>query len=152
MSTISISYPSTIPLPVTDYSGAPRNTTLVSQPAQGVIARRSRFVKAYTQLQVNWMLTDSQYLALSSFFSITLYNGSACFKMELRYPRNTELEMWVVRFLEGLQATRQDGFWNVRTTIDLIRNFLGPTRVDEDAEERLTEDGDLRVIEPEVTE
>lgn len=117
-----IEWPSALPLPHLEYSGAPRVPTISSSLDQGAIIRRSRFSKTYSQIRVRWVLTSaSSYEAFSSFFADDLGNGISAFAIDLRYPRNSSLEEWMVRFLAGYEMDYEDGAWIIHAELDLIR-------------------------------
>jgi hypothetical protein len=112
-----------IAIPVPDYNAGPRNATISSAPGYPVTFHRSRFQKSYVVLRVGWFLDESQNNALKSFFFYTVYNGTAPFSLELRYPQNSALATWMVRFLEGLEMEHIDGGWKVTGTLELIRTL-----------------------------
>ena len=115
-----ISWPAAIPLPLIDYSGGPRNGTIVSDVNSGAIERRSRFERSYAEIEATWRLTGTQYVTFKAFFSDTLGDGTAQFKLELRYPNNSVLTEWAVRFLGGYAAQYLNGMWEIKTTLDVI--------------------------------
>lgn len=117
---ITESWPSTIPLPYVDYSGSPRNATLVSSLESGNILRRKRFQKSYTGVAVVWILADTEYALFKTFFESTIDVGAALFKMDLRFPQNSALQEWAVRFVEGYDAAHIDGNWRISANLDLI--------------------------------
>lgn len=116
-----IVYPSSLPLPFVDYSGAPRNATLRSAGEQGYVFRRSRFDARYSELQIAWRLTPTEYGNLKSFFLTTLGNGAARFQIELRYPKNSSVSEWIVQFIGGFDAQYGDGIWSLSSNLDLLR-------------------------------
>jgi len=118
-----------LPLPKVNYNGVPRNTTLVSKRDAAYITRRSRFERTYSALSVSWCLTDDQMEAFETFFAEELDNGIAQFKIELRYPENTSLKEWAVRFDEGYTTSNEEGTWLVQASLDLI----GPVQIPEAA-------------------
>jgi len=111
-----------IPLPFVDYAGSPRNTTLVSPIDESAnIIRRSRFQKSYVSVSVSWILTDAQYTAFKNYFETDLDVGTSQFKIELRFPQNSALQEWAVRFVGGFEATPiGGGNWEVQAEVDLI--------------------------------
>lgn len=112
---------SDIPLPFVDFNGIFRNATIATSDDQIVlIEKRSRLKTSYDQIYVNWVLTRSQYAAFQHFFLDDLGNGVAKFTIPLRYPKNTELRTWIVRFVAGYQPNEQDGVWTVFANLDLI--------------------------------
>lgn len=116
---VDITYPD-LPLPRLDYSGSPRNATLTNKPEDLAINRRSRFQRSYSMLSVEWVLTDAQFAALKAFVAEDLGNGTAGFKMELRYPKNSELKWWEVRLDGGYMAAHEDGMWQVQGVLELM--------------------------------
>ena len=117
---ITNTWPVNIPLPAIDHSGAPRQAVLTSSGAESRVDRRSRFQKAYASLSVSWMLTTEQMAAFETFYITTLSNGTAQFKLELRYPLNSALTEWAVRFEGEYSAKHNEGWWTVETTLDII--------------------------------
>lgn len=115
------SFPSTIPLPFIDYSGGVRNATIKSNEDHGYLYRRARRNTAYADLSVVWVLTPRQYALFRTFYDTTLSNGATQFEIELRYPKNTELTEWVVRFQAGFDATYQEGIWNLSAGMEIFR-------------------------------
>lgn len=109
-----------LPLPKVDYTGAPRNSTLVSKKSEAYITRRSRFERSYSILSVSWCFTTEQLVVFEAFFAGELDNGIAQFKIELRFPENSALKEWAVRFDEGYTTTYEEGVWSVQATLDLI--------------------------------
>ena len=122
--TIDIAWPTDLPLPFVDYAAANRNATISSTTELGPIERRSRFDKFYIPVSCSWRLTQAQSTAFRTFFETTLGNGSAAFSLELRYPKNTGLTTWLVRFIGGFAAEWLDGIWAVTARIDLIDSAL----------------------------
>lgn len=110
----------TVPLPSIVYSGGPRNATITSPVEQSVIKRRSRFHKAYDTLRVTWLLDTAQLVAFQSFYNDDLRVGIACFSMELKYPKNSALDTWLVRFHAGHSTTYIDGIWKVEAELEIL--------------------------------
>ncbi len=117
-----------LPLPKVEYNGFPRNSTLVSKRTSSYITRRSRFERSYALLSVSWCFTDSQLETFETFFATELDNGIAQFKIELRYPRNSALKIWAVRFHEGYTTSFEEGTWMVQASLDLVSPVLIPER------------------------
>ena len=115
-----ISWPTTIPLPHVDYSGEPQNATVFSDIATGSAQRRSRFERSYLSVSVTWNLTSAEYVLFQDFFLSTLGNGAAQFKIELRYPKNTALTYWSVRFMDTYQPSYDDGIWTITAGLDVV--------------------------------
>lgn len=116
---IELSWPADIPLPSIAYSGNPINGSIFSPNGFQASIRRSRFVHSYHTLRVAWMLKQSQYDDLRTFYEDDLGSGTAQFKMELRFPKNSDLDNWVVLFLGPLLAVHEEGFWNVKSVLGL---------------------------------
>jgi hypothetical protein len=121
---IDETWPATLPLPVVDFSGTPRNTTMVSPMENGNILRRSRYLKSYTSIDISLVLDPDEYAAFQTFFETTTDLGCALFKVELRYPQNTALTEWACRFLGGYEASYQEGLWSVTAAFDLINETV----------------------------
>lgn len=119
---ITISWPeSTVPLPYIDASGAPRHSSIASDTTQSLIVRRLRFSGGrHTELKVEWVLSIAQFFAFKTLFDTTLSMGAALFKIELKYPKQSELTEWVARFVGGYDAEYLDGNWRVSAVLDLI--------------------------------
>jgi hypothetical protein len=118
--TIDNEWPATLPLPYLDYSGNPYNQTIYSPDGAFFIARRSRFTKSYCILSVAWNFDDDEFEAFKLFVLNSLGNATSQFKIELRFPKNTELTEWAVRFESGYQANQNDGVWNVIAALELV--------------------------------
>lgn len=123
-SALNVDWPLSLPLPYVDFSGQPRHATLISPLGSAKIVRRTRFVAGVVTLPVSWMLTPEQYDAFKAFFLEDLGSGAALFLMELRYPRNSALSEWTVRFVEGYESRYLDGVWEVRAELDLLQTAL----------------------------
>lgn len=117
--TLDNEWPASLPLPLIDYSGVPKNQTLVTPEITHHIARRSRFTRSYCILSVGWTFNDDQ-LATFNDFLTSLGNGTAQFKIELRFPKNTGLTEWAVRIEDGYQVTYDDGIWKVTSNLELV--------------------------------
>jgi hypothetical protein len=115
-----ISWPETLPLPLLDYAGRPRYAVLSSPKDNAFIARRSRFTKAHLAVSVSWMLVPGEYDAFRTFYTTTLGNGTAVFPLEIRYPQNSVLTEWTVRFRGGYTAMPLEGLWNLTAELELI--------------------------------
>lgn len=114
-----------LPLPFIDYAGEPRNATVQSKATAPKILRRSRMFWTYQVIKATWFLTSVQYSAFQSLYENDLGCGTAQFRMNLRYPKNTELTEWVCRFAgEGYGASYLDGVWQVASSLELIGPYL----------------------------
>ena len=120
----TIDWPTSLPLPFVEYAGEPRNATLVSQQLRGGDEeRRSRFTSSFVQVQAIWVFNETQLTAFRTFFTTTLYNGAHAFKIELRYPKNSALDEWAVRFLGDVTFDNDTNMWQVSAALDLIRKL-----------------------------
>jgi hypothetical protein len=111
--------PSTIPLPFLEYAGGNRNATSSSTKDSVFTQRRSRREKSYAQLSAKWILTDEEYDAFKNFYEDDVDLGSACFSVELRYPKNSDLVWWIACFSGPHQAEYLDGAWQVNALLEL---------------------------------
>lgn len=127
--TVDIDWPEGIPLPLLDYTGKEVTVTLVGDIDNGKIARRSRRFATHKDIQATWALTNSEYKALVEFYSNVVYGGAAAFAVELRYPLNSDLTEWQVRFTSELTTMHMEGHWMVECGLRLIR----PTAIAEPA-------------------
>lgn len=114
-------WPDTVPLPYCDYSGAPRLATITSSPETPVIQRRSRLTKSYGTLAVKWVLSISQMNQFKSFFDNNLGAGTASFIIELRFPKNSDLSLWIVKFMMGYTCEYKEGIWEVTSDLDMVQ-------------------------------
>jgi len=116
---ITNTFPSTLPLPFVNYSGAAGVSTIVSPNSMGRSRRRFRWYSTYTVLEVSWRLTHTEWGLFKTFWE-GLGNGTAKFAMELRYPKTTDLDVWVCQFLGDLNVSNVDGhFREVGTTLHI---------------------------------
>ena len=120
-----------LPLPFVDFSGQSRVPSIVSDAQSSVIAGRSRFEKRYATLNVQWVFTQAELEIFEDFFDDDLGNGCACFSLELRYPLNSELTEWLVRFTEGYDVTNQEGMFSVQASLELVNPVVLPALADE---------------------
>lgn len=105
---VANTWPATLPLPSLEYSGAAFVPTIISPNSAGRSRRRSRWTTTYANVDVNWKFSKDQYAAFLVFWGTTLGNGSATFSIELRYPKSTDLDVWVVQFVGGLNNQTED--------------------------------------------
>lgn len=117
-------WPTTLPLPRVDYSGTPRHAILASSMESARIQRRTRFHSSAVSLSVQWILTAAQFIAFEDFFEEDLHLGCDLFEIELRYPKNSELAVWVSRIVGGYSANHMDGMWEVSADLDLLHSTL----------------------------
>lgn len=114
-------WPSTIPLPLVDYGGEPKHSTIASTIENARIQRRNRFRSATVHVAAKWNLDLAQYDAWEAFFQDDLDNGAAQFSIELRHPKTSELATWISRFVGGYSAAYMEGRWGVEADLELIR-------------------------------
>lgn len=114
-----------LPLPDLEYTGGPRDSEIESKTSAQVIARRSRSTKVYPMATLTWIFTQVQYYAFLDFYEHGLGLGTAAFRINLRYPYNSDLTEWVVRFMgEGFSARQLDGAWQVGADVELLGAFI----------------------------
>lgn len=118
--TINNEWPDTLPLPLIEYSGTPRHATINSPEDTPSIDRRSRFTRSYNTLEVSWCFTHEQFELFQSFVRYDLGNGTAQFKIELKFPKNSALTEWAVRFEGSYEAEEVDGLWKVNAALELV--------------------------------
>lgn len=121
--TADISWPdgsSPLPLPFFEFSGSCKNASIASEKESPRIDRRSRFQTSYASLAVRWVFTEEELAEFESFYENTLGNGVSCFSIDLRFPKNSELTSWLVRFDGGYQITKSDGPPIVEATLFLV--------------------------------
>lgn len=117
-----ITWPTDLPLPYTDATGAPAHAILASSYDTARIQRRLRFSgDACIELGVTWELTIGQYEDFKAFYLEDLHNGASLFQLELRHPKTTELTEWVVRFAQSYEASYDEGVWSVSASLQLLR-------------------------------
>jgi len=114
-------WPSDLPLPLVDYQGRSEVATIGSDIAFAKILRRSRFTTTYATVSVEWCLQPDEIDDFRDFYRTILDNGASQFRIDLRYPFNTELTEWKVRFLGGYELQPDDGIWKARASLELIR-------------------------------
>jgi len=118
-------WPTSLPLPKIEFSGNPRNATITSPTESAAISRRSRFDRSYSTLSVTWCFTGDQIQIFDAFFSDDLGNGTAQFKIELRFPETSSLTEWSVRFQGGYQREYDGGHYYVKSILELIERVPG---------------------------
>ena len=114
-------WPSSLSLPLLDYSGAPVKTVLISDVGQGVVFRRRRFRPSYQNLQLKWIFTQTEFSSFKAFWLWDINNGASSFSLELKYPRNLFLTAWQVRFMGGYQPRYVEGLWEVSAVVCLLQ-------------------------------
>jgi hypothetical protein len=116
-----VEWPSDLPVPLESFSGEPLYGNSYTDVKSEALYRVNRFKKVYYRLSVSWIFTDEQFSTFQNFFDNDLFNGTSVFKIELRFPKNSELKSWAVRFLGGYEAELQDkGIWKVRADLLLL--------------------------------
>jgi len=118
--TVINSWPSTIPLPRVDFTGGPVNSALVSATEGPGLQRRQRWIRSYAVASVSWILTQTEYELFETFFLNTLGMGIAVFDIQLRYPLNSALTHWAVRFQGDYESEKDDTMHNVRAVLDIV--------------------------------
>lgn len=68
---------------------------------------------------VKWVLSIGEYIDFKDFYLSELNLGTSLFKLDLRYPLNSELTTWVARFTTSYRADYLDGMWEVSALLDL---------------------------------
>ncbi len=120
-------WPATLPLPALEYSGGAAVATIVSVGSAAKIRRRSRWATSYAALTVRWLFTAAQLTEFLTFWSDTLGNGAARFEIELRFPKNTALDEWIVGFISDIEINALDDNMNeVNTNLQLISKTTLP--------------------------
>ncbi len=120
--TATINWPSTLPLPALEYAGVVLDSTIISKSDQGLIQKRARFEPVYPALSLSWVFTPAQYAAFLTFFNDTLYDGMAIFALALRFPLNTSLKTWGVRFEGSFSSVQieRNGLWRVESNLNVL--------------------------------
>lgn len=147
-----------LPLPFIDYSGGPINSTVQSSLDMGVISRRSRSQAAFGSINASWVFNPEEVDGFEAFFIDVLGNGAASFQIDLKFPKNSELTRWVVRFVGGYRSQPMDDVWRVEAQLYLIwpADVLDPETAlgfsvyltaDTPGEEYLTSDGFIYAVE-----
>ncbi len=114
-----IPWPDALPLPLLENSGQPfypleANSTQTGGP----VRRRRRFRSiAVVSLEVKWALSIAQYATFKTFYRDVLGLGAARFTMELRHPKTSGLEEWLIQFDGDYNAQFQEGVWIVSAKI-----------------------------------
>lgn len=118
---ITNAWPEALPLPFTDYTANSRTTTLVSDLTSGRIQRRAQSRKTYGRVSATWMFGTTQKRIFESYYETTLGCGVACFSLDLRLAKNSELTTWMVRFGDGgYDIVYLEGIWQVTAALELI--------------------------------
>ncbi len=121
--TVNNEWPSTVPLPAVEFQGAPKIPSAASPESSFYISRRKRFENTYHPLSVNWTLDPTQLEEFESFFLDDLGNGTSQFKIELKYPKTTELKFWIVRFIGGYRKTCLDRMWRIEAVLEIVSPY-----------------------------
>jgi hypothetical protein len=102
-------FPATLPAPlISSYAEQRQNQVLRTEMDAGIPKVRRRFTAALTNLQVSWVLTDTQLSTLETFFVTTLLGGATAF--DWTHPRTGAAVS--ARFVEpyAIKALRPDLF------------------------------------------
>ena len=119
---ITNNWPSELPLPFIDYSGSAEVATIISPDTFGAIQKRSRRKQTYATISVIWKFSPSQFSTFLSFWESTLGGGTAKFSTELRYPKITDLDTWIVRFVGDISVENiEDTIYQVGADLQVIR-------------------------------
>ncbi len=119
---ITNEWPSSLPLPYFEFAGDGGVATLHSSAELAKIKRRSRQTRVHINLNVKWVFERAQMKTFLAFWEDTLGNGAGSFKMELRYPKGTALDTWIVKFITELDVVNSDHkFWDVAASIQLVQ-------------------------------
>jgi len=122
--TTTNSWPAELPAPRLDYYGEPFYQNLVSTEEAPIILRSSRFVRPYPVIQAVWVLTNEQFSTFETFWETNLGHGVAWFTLDLRYPKNSSLSNWVVRFEGEYQAEKLDQeLWQITAPLILLHEL-----------------------------
>lgn len=116
---ITHSWPVTLPLPFIDHTGASRVPTLVSPESSAKIRRRKRWNQAYATANVTFKFSSAQWVTFIAFWDTTLGSGTAKFSVELRYPKISQLDTHIVRFLGSLEVSDRDDIYEVSATLGI---------------------------------
>jgi len=122
--TINNEWPAELPLPLIDYSGTPRNGTIRSPDETPIAVYRQRFTRSYNTLNVGWCFTEEQFDRFQNFVLYDLGNGTAQFKLELKFPKNSALTEWAVRFEASYEAEHDDGVWKTTAALELVNPII----------------------------
>lgn len=120
----------TLPLPLVDYSGHPTHVSIASSSESAKLARRRRFRASGAEANLSWVFTVDEYDIFKAYYLTDLDLGAAEFQMELRYPLNSSLTLWIVKFIGQYEASYIDGNWLVKCTAQLLH----PAAVDAQAQ------------------
>jgi hypothetical protein len=117
-----IYWPETLPLPHLDFAGSSRNATLQSpEEFQARIYRRQQRTATYLPCRLVWNFDAWEFHTFEQFAGEVLYNCAHPFNIQLRYPKNSVLSGWVVRFISGYETDVIDRMWTVTAEIVLMR-------------------------------
>jgi len=101
-------WPATLPLPYIDFSGGADVATLFSPDDAAVIKRRSRQTQTFATIGIVWKFTPEQFTEFKEFWEDNLGVGAAVFAIELRYPKISELNTWLVKMVSELSIEDTD--------------------------------------------
>lgn len=95
-------WPESLPLPFIDFSGGADVATLFSPGDAAVIKRRSRQTQTFATIGLVWKFNAEEFVAFREFWEADLGCGTASFAIELRYPKISELNTWIVKLVSEL--------------------------------------------------
>ena len=156
--TVTTAWPSSLPLPVIAFNGQGVYSTVKTDVNGLVPAFRSRFKSNYPQLTLRFALVGNQFQSFRSFYQTLvsgsgLWNGICSFAIPLRFPYNTALLDWAVRFVDAYDATAfspgwSKALWTVEANVELLYPMTptGQMRITEDDGLRITQDGEIRTV------
>lgn len=120
---ITNEWPSTLPLPFFEFGGDAGVNTLHGPARRAKIKRRQRQERVHVNLNVKWTFERAEMKEFLAFWEDTLGNGTASFKIELRYPKGSDLDTWIVKFITELDVVTADhGIWEVAASIQIVQS------------------------------
>ena len=118
---ITNSWPATLPLPFIDFSGGADVTTLLSPGNNAFIKRRSRQTQTFATVAIKWKFNQTEWLIFLNFWENTIGVGAAAFTMDLRYPKISALDNWLVKIVSELSVDNTEHtIWEVSAKIQII--------------------------------
>jgi hypothetical protein len=120
---ITNEWPSSLPLPFFEFAGDAGAATLHGPASRAKIKRRSRQERVHVNLSVKWTFARAEMKTFLAFWEDTLGNGTASFKIELRYPKGSALDTYIVKFITELDVVTADqGIWDVAASIQIVQS------------------------------
>lgn len=124
MTALANNWPDTLPLPSVDYGGDFRPGSVWSADEHSRIQRRRRFLASQETLKVTWNLDSLQFAAFRTFIIDDLSHGFALFSIRLRYPLQSDLQLWAVQLMGELGCQHGEGdVWKVSVDLRLVRQL-----------------------------